>query len=124
MIGIVIRTLIVAAGLWLATVLVPGVSAETTPALLWAAVALGLINAFVRPLVVLLTLPLTILTLGLFLLLVNAAMLNLAAWFVDGFVVAGFWSSVLGAIVVGVTSWLVSAFIDERGRYEVLIVRR
>jgi len=124
MIGIVIRTLIVAAGLWLATEIVPGVEAATVGALVWAAIALGLINAIVRPLVVLLTLPLTVLTLGLFLLVVNAAMLNLAAWFVDGFVVAGFWSSVFGAIVVGLTSWFGSAFIDERGRYQVLIVRR
>lgn len=124
MIGIVIRLLIVAAGLWLATVIVPGVEATTTGALIWAAIALGLINAFVRPLVVLFTLPLTILTLGLFLLVVNAAMLNLAGWFVDGFIVEGFWSSVFGAIVVGVTGWLGSAFVDERGRYQVLVVRR
>jgi len=124
MIGIIVRTLIVAAGLWVATAIVPGVTAATPEALLWAAIALGLINAFVRPLVVLLTLPLTILTLGLFLLMVNAAMLNLAAWFVDGFDVQGFWSSVFGAIVVGLTGWIASAFIDERGRYEILIVRR
>jgi putative membrane protein len=124
MIGIVIRLLIVAAGLWLATAIVPGVEAMHTGALIWAAVALGLINAFVRPLVVLFTLPLTVLTLGLFLLVVNAAMLNLAAWFVDGFIVEGFWSSVFGAIVVGLTGWLGSAFVDERGRYQVLVVRR
>lgn len=124
MIGIIVRTLLVAVGLWLATLIVPGVEAFTTPALLWAAIALGLINAFVRPLVVLLTLPLTVLTLGLWLLIINAAMLNLAAWFVDGFIVDGFWSSLFGAIVVGLTSWFGSAFVGERGRYEVLVVRR
>jgi len=124
MIGIVIRTLLVAVGIWLATVMVPGVEARTTSALLWAAIALGLINAFVRPLIVLLTLPLTVLTLGLFLLIVNAAMLNLAGWFVDGFIVDGFWSSLFGAIVVGITGWIGSAFVSERGRYEVLVVRR
>ena len=66
MLGIVLRTLITALGIWLATYLVPGVSASSTGALIWAAIALGLINAFVRPVLVLLTLPFTILTLGLF----------------------------------------------------------
>lgn len=122
--GIIIRILLVAAGLWLATLIVPGVEAQTTSALIWAAIALGLINAFVRPLVILMTLPLTVLTLGLFLLVINAGMLNLAAWFVDGFVVEGFWSSLFGAIVVGLTSWIGSAFVSDRGRYEVLVVRR
>ncbi len=89
MLGLVLRTLITALGIWLAAYLVPGVSATSTGALIWAAIALGLINAFVRPVLVILTLPFTILTLGLFLLFLNAAMLNLAGWFVDGFEVVG-----------------------------------
>jgi len=124
MLGIVLRTLIIALGIWLATYLVPGVSAQSTGALIWAAIALGLINAFVRPVLVLLTLPFTILTLGLFLLLLNAAMLNLAGWFVDGFEVVGFWSSVFGAVVVSIVSSLCSQFIGPRGRYEVMVIRR
>ncbi len=124
MLGVILRTLITALGIWLATYLVPGVTAESTGALIWAAIALGLINAFVRPVLVLLTLPFTILTLGLFLLFLNAAMLNLAGWFVDGFEVVGFWSSVFGAIVISVVSGLCSSFIGPRGRYEVLVVRR
>jgi putative membrane protein len=124
MLGVILRTLITGLGIWLAAYLVPGVSATSTGALVWAAIALGLINAFVRPVLVLLTLPFTILTLGLFLLLLNAAMLNLAGWFVDGFEVVGFWSSVFGAIVVSMVSGLCSHFIGPRGRYEVLVVRR
>ena len=124
MYGLIVRTLIIGLGLWLATFLVPGVSASSTGALLWAAIALGLINAFVRPVLLILTLPITILTLGLFLLLLNAAMLNLAGWFVDGFNVEGFWSAVFGAIVVSVVSGLCSHFIGPRGRYEVLVIRR
>jgi len=124
MLGVLLRTLITGLGIWLAAYLVPGVTATSTGALVWAAVALGLINAFVRPVLVLLTLPFTILTLGLFLLLLNAAMLNLAGWFVDGFEVVGFWSSVFGAIVVSLVSGLCSHFIGPRGRYEVLVVRR
>ena len=111
-------------GIWLAAYLVPGVSATSTGALIWAAIALGLINAFVRPVLVLLTLPFTILTLGLFLLLLNAAMLNLAGWFVDGFEVVGFWNAVFGAIVVSLVSGLCSKFIGPKGRYEVLVVQR
>jgi putative membrane protein len=116
--------LITGLGIWLAAYLVPGVSATSTGALIWAAVVLGLINAFVRPVLVLLTLPFTILTLGLFLLILNAGMLNLAGWFVDGFEVVGFWSAVFGAIVVSLVSGLCSSFIGPKGRYEVLVVRR
>jgi putative membrane protein len=122
--GVILRTLIIGLGIWLAAYLVPGVSAMSTEALIWAAIALGLINAFVRPVLVLLTLPFTILTLGLFLLILNAGMLNLAGWFVDGFEVVGFWSAVFGAIVISLVSGLCSHFIGPKGRYEVLVVRR
>ena len=100
------------------------VSATSTEALVWAAAALGLINAFVRPVLVLLTLPLTIVTLALFLLILNAGMLNLAGWFVDGFEVVGFWSAVFGAIVVSLVSGLCSNFIGPEGSYEVMVVQR
>ena len=124
MIGILLRTLITGLGIWLATYLVPGVSATSTEALIWAAIALGLINAFVRPVLVILTLPFTILTLGLFLLFLNAGMLNLAGWFVDGFDVVGVWSALFGAIVVSLVSGLCSNFIGSKGNYEVMVVRR
>lgn len=124
MLGLILRTVITGLGIWLATYLVPGVNATSTSALVWAAIALGLINAFVRPLLVVLTLPFTILTLGLFLLVLNAAMLNLAGWFVDGFEVQGFWNSVFGAIVVSIVSGLCSHLIGPKGRYEVMVVRR
>jgi len=122
--GLILRTIITGLGIWLATYLVPGVSATSTGALVWAAIALGLINAFVRPVLVLLTLPVTILTLGLFLLILNAGMLNLAGWLVDGFEVVGFWSAVFGAIVVSLVSGLCSHFIGPKGSYEVMVVRR
>lgn len=124
MTGIILRTLITGLGIWLAAYLVPGVSATSTSALIWAAIALGLINAFVRPVLVLLTLPITILTIGLFLLILNAGMLNLAGWFVDGFEVVGLWSAVFGAIVISLVSGLCSNFIGPSGSYEVLVIRR
>ena len=124
MLGILLRTVIIGLGIWLAAYLVPGVTASSTTALIWAAIALGLINAFVRPVLLLLTLPLTVLTLGLFLLFLNAAMLNLAGWFVDGFEVVGFWDAVFGAIVISLVSGLCSNFIGPKGSFEVMVVRR
>jgi putative membrane protein len=124
MLGLILRTVITGLGIWLAAYLVPGVSATSTGALVWAAIALGLINAFVRPVLVLLTLPFTIITLGLFLLILNAGMLNLAGWFVDGFDVVGFWSAVFGAVVVSLVSGLCSQFIGPKGRYEVMVIKR
>ena len=124
MIGFLLRAAVTGVGIWLATFLVPGVFFDTLGALVWAAIALGLINAVVRPVLVFVTFPLTVLTLGVFLLIINAAMLNLAGWFVDGFHVDGFWTSVFGGIVVSVVSGIGSNFIDENGRYKVLIVRR
>jgi len=124
MTGIVVRILITAFALWLATVLVPGVSAQSTASLFWAALWLGIVNALVRPIVVLLTLPFTLLTLGGFLLVVNAAMLGLVSWILDGFTVAGFFSALFGSIVVSISSWAAASFIGADGRYEVLVIRR
>lgn len=121
--GIVIRTLIIALGIWVADKLVSGIQVETAGSLVFAAIALGLINALIRPLIVLLTLPFTLLTLGLFLLIVNAGMLQLADWFVSGFEVDGFFSAVFGSIVVSLVSWAAASFIGPRGRYEVMVRR-
>lgn len=121
--GIIIRTLIIALGIWVADKLVPGIHVGSMGSLVFAAIALGLINALIRPLIVLLTLPFTLLTLGLFLLIVNAAMLQLADWFVSGFSVDGFFSAVFGSIVVSLVSWAASSFIGPKGRYEVMVRR-
>ncbi|HYA39036.1 MAG TPA: phage holin family protein [Candidatus Methylomirabilis sp.] len=124
MAGFLIRLLVVALGLWLASELVPGIEVQGLWTLLGAALLLGIVNAVVRPLLVILTLPITLLTLGLFLLVINAAMLGLVAWMFDGFAIAGFWPAVLGSIVVSLTGWLASYFIGPRGRIEVIVVRR
>ena len=116
--GFLIRVLIVAAGLWVASKLVPGITIRGGWALLWAALLLGIVNAIVRPVVVILTLPLTILTLGLFLLVINAAMLSLVAWLLDGMTVAGFWAAFFGAIIVSITGWIAAGFVSDHGRFE------
>ncbi len=121
--GIILRLLINVLAIWLAAALIPGIATDTSGALVWAAIALGLVNAFIRPLLVIVTFPITLLTLGAFLLIINAAMLNLAGWFVDGFHVEGFFSSLFGAIVVSLVSWAASAFINEKGTYSVIEVR-
>ena len=122
--GFLIRMAITAAGLWVASVLGDGITIESGSTLVWAALVLGLVNAVVRPIAVLLTLPITLLSLGLFLWVINAGMIGLAAWFLDGFQIAGFGSALLGALLVGLTGWIGNAFIGERGRYEVVMVRR
>jgi len=124
MAGIIVRTLIIALGLGLASVIVPGGEIGGSATLLVAALLLCLVNAIVRPLAVLLTLPLTLLTLGLFLLVINAAMFGLVAAMLDDFQVAGFFSALFGAIIVSITSTLASWYIGPDGRYEVLIIRR
>ena len=122
--GFLLRVLIGALSLWVASAIVPGVSITGVGTLLIAAILLGVVNALVRPLIVLLTLPITLLTLGLFLLVVNAAMFGLVASFLDGFRVTGFFPALFGAIVVSITSWLASSFIGADGKYEVLVVKR
>lgn len=122
--GIIIRTLISMLGLFLASKILPGVSIEGTGSFILAAVLLGLVNGFVRPIAFVLTLPLTIVTLGLFLFVLNAAMFGLVAALLDNFTVAGFWSALFGAIIVGITSTIASWYIGPSGRYEVFVIRR
>ena len=114
MLGFVLRLAITALGLWLAARLVPGISIDDDGTLLAAALLLGIVNAFVRPVLVLLTLPLTVLTLGLFLLVVNAGMLLLVSALLDGFHVSGLFAAFLGWLVVSLTSGLASWYIGPR----------
>ena len=93
-------------------------------ALLMGVATFGVINAFVRPLVMILTLPLTIVTLGFFVLILNGAMLALAAWLLPGFHVTGFWSAVWGALIVSVVSGIGSWIFGPKGRVEVNFIRR
>jgi len=105
MVNFIVRAVFAAVGLWLAAQILPGVAFNDTMTLIVAAVLLGLVNALIRPIVVILTLPFTIITLGLFLLVVNAAMIGLVAWLLKGFTVDGLVSGVLAAIITGAVSW-------------------
>lgn len=124
MMGLVVRVLVGALALWLAAAMVPGITVQGPWTLLGAALLLGLVNALVRPVLIVLTLPITVVTLGFFLLVINAAMLGLVAWLLDGFAIAGFGSALLGAIIVGLVGWGAALFIGPRGRIEFVAVSR
>ena len=122
--GFVVRTLVTAIGLALATWVVPGITVSGPGTLLLAALLMGIVNGFVRPMVILLTLPLTVVTFGLFLLVVNAGMFGLVAWMLGGFEISGFFAALFGWIIVSVFAWVASWYIGPEGRYEVIIVER
>lgn len=118
-----LRAAIASLGLWLASVLVNGLAFDSAMTLILAAILLGIVNGLVRPLVVLLTLPLTILTLGFFLLVVNGIMLALVAGLLPGFSIAGFWDAFWGSIIVSLVSWIGSSFFGPKGSIQVTINR-
>lgn len=124
MTGFVLRALITAIGLWIATRWVSGVQIDDAGTLILAGALLGVVNAIIRPIAILLTLPITILTLGFFLLVVNAAMVALVAAILPGFhIYGGFWSAFGTALIVWITGWIGSWLIGPRGRID-LYVRR
>lgn len=105
---VLVLALALAVGVWL----IPGLEYRDSASLAVAALLLGLVNAFLRPILFWLTLPLTVLTLGIFLLILNAAMLGLVGWLVPGFVVDGFFAAFFGAIVVGLVSLGLNRAVD------------
>lgn len=114
--GILIRWLVNAGGLFLISYALEGIEVEGVFPALIAAAVLGIINAIIRPILLILTLPINILTLGLFTLVLNGAMLALAAQVVRGFTVSGFWSAVLGALLLSIISSVMSFFIEDIAR--------
>jgi putative membrane protein len=120
MAGFLLRGLIAALGLWAATAILSGISINSPTTLVLAGLLLGVVNAIVRPFALLLSLPALVLTLGLFLLVVNAGMLGLVALMLPGFKIAGFWTAIGAALIVSIVSWIGSSFIGSRGRVEVI----
>ena len=122
--GLLARLVITAFGLWIADVVLAGLYFDGAVDLFVAALLLGLANAFIRPIIVLLTLPITLVTLGVFLLVINGAMVLLVSSLMAGFHVAGLGTAILAAILVGLTGWLANAYIGPKGRVEVWTMRR
>ncbi len=123
MLGFLIRAVIVALGLWVATTWVSGITIDSPQTLLLAGVLLGLVNAVIRPIAILLTLPMTLLTLGFFLLVINAGMVALVAWMLPGMTVSGFGAAFWSALLVSIVSMIGSWFIGPKGRFEIIVKR-
>jgi putative membrane protein len=121
--GFFVRVLVNILAIILAASIVPGIRLDGVLSAVAAGVLLGLVNAFVRPVLLILTLPITLVTLGLFLFVLNGFCFWLVASLVRGFHVAGFGSALLGALVVGVVSWVVTALISDSGKVVVITKR-
>jgi putative membrane protein len=122
-VGFLIRVVVNAGALWVADRLVSGLVISGLTPLILAALVLGLINAIVRPVLIVLTLPLTLVTLGLFLFVLNAFCLWLTSRLVPGFEVHTFAAALFGSLIISVVSWLVTAFLSDAGRWRRLDAR-
>jgi putative membrane protein len=123
-VGFFVRVLVNILAIVLAANVVPGIALDGVLSAVAAGVLLGLINAVVRPILVILTLPITLLSLGLFLLVLTGFCFWLVASIVTGFHVAGFWSAFLGAIVVTIACWVVTLLISDSGKITLITRRR
>ncbi|MFQ5668065.1 MAG: phage holin family protein [Candidatus Binatia bacterium] len=122
--GLLIRWVTTACALWLTSVVVEGIVADGIAPLFFAALVLGILNALLRPLVLVVTFPINLLTLGLFTFVINGAMLKLTGEVVRGFAVHGFWSAVIGALLLSLISFVLNLFISDTGRIEYIYVKR
>src|SRR5712664_1584546 len=122
--GFVLRVLINAAALWVAASLIPGIDLGGLGHTLLAALVLGIINALVRPILIFLTLPITLVTLVIFIFVLNAFCQWLTSRIVPGFEVQGCWAALLGALVISAVSWILTAFLSDTVRVRRIEVRR
>ena len=113
--GILIRWLLLTISIILTSYLVDGIYVESFFSALFAALVLGILNALFRPVLLVITLPINILTLGLFTFVINALLLKMVSGVVPGFYVYGFWSAVFGSLIISLVSWLLSSFVSDRG---------
>ena len=122
--GLFLRWRILTAAIYLAARFIDGIEVQGLVPSFLAAAALGVLNALLRPVLIILTLPLNILTLGLFTFVINALLLKMASGVISGFEVHGFWPALFGALIISLVSWLLSSFISDRGRVEVIDLKR
>ncbi len=116
--GLIIRWLILTAAIIVTSYLLDGIHISGFFSAFFAAAILGVLNAFFRPVLLLLTLPINILSLGLFTFVINALLLMMASGVMSGFQIRDFWSAVLGSLLISLISWILTAFISERGKVE------
>jgi putative membrane protein len=122
--GLLVRFIITGVAVFLAGQMIPGIEVETPAAGIAAAILLALLNAIIRPILYLFSLPLIILTFGLFMVIINALLLGFVSLLVKGFVVTGFWPAVWGAIVISFVGAILNLWVSEDGRWEIVSPRR
>jgi len=118
--GIALRWLTLTGAILLASYMLDGIHISGFMSAVGAAAILGVLNAFFRPIALLLTLPINILSLGLFTFVINAVMLKMASGVIGGFDIEGFWPAIFGALIISVVSWLLNMFINEQGQVDVI----
>jgi putative membrane protein len=118
--GLIIRFVITGVAVFLASHIIPGIRMETVGAGIAAALVLALLNAIVRPVLYVLSLPFIVLTLGLFVIIINAVLLQFVDWLIDGFDVLGFWAGFWGALVISIVSSVLNLVVSEQGQWEVM----
>jgi len=122
--GFFFRLLAGAAGLWIAAEIVPGININESSTFFLAALLLGVVNAIIRPIVIILTLPISVVTLGVFLLVINAAMLGIVAWLMDDFRLSGFFPALLGSLIISIVSWFTAKSIGTPDDIDIMMKKR
>lgn len=122
--GLLVRWLLLTVAIIITSYLVSGIYVSGFFSAFFAAAVLGILNALFRPILLILTLPINIFTLGLFTLVINAVLLKMVSGLVPGFAVYGFGSAVIGSLIISLVSWLLSSFVNERGRIEYIDLKR
>jgi putative membrane protein len=122
--GMLIRWLILTLAVLLTAYLLDGIRVTGFFSAFFAAAVLGILNALFRPILLILTLPINILSLGLFTFLINAALLKMASGLIPGFEVRGFWTAVFGSLLISVISWLLTSLISDRGGIEYIDLKK
>lgn len=121
--GLLIRWLILTLSILAAAYLLPGIEVRGFISAFFAAATLGILNAFFRPFLLLITLPLNVLTVGLFTFVINAVLLLMVSGVIAGFYVESFWSAIFGSLLISVISWLLTSLVSDKGRIEVIELR-
>jgi len=122
--GLLVRWLVLTVAIVFSSYLISGIQVSGFFSAIFAAAILGILNVFFRPILIILTLPINILTLGLFTFVINALILKMASGVISGFEVHGFWSAVFGALVISAFNWILNSLINEKGRVEYVDLRK
>jgi putative membrane protein len=122
--GLLLRWLVLTVAILSASYLLKGIEVSSLFSAFFAAAMLGILNALLRPVLIILTLPVNILSLGIFTFVINAMLLKMVSAVVVGFSVHGFWTAVLGAVIISVISWLLNAFISDQGRVDYIDLKK